>query len=54
LVADLAAIRVTAVEDSLPGREEWFVFRRSLGRKPVLKTYRAMRPPIPPWKRWLA
>jgi SRSO17 transposase len=44
LVADLAAIRVTVVEDSLPGREEWFVFRRSLGRKPVLKTYRCNAP----------
>ena len=44
LVADIAAIRVTVVEDGLPGREEWFVFRRSVGRKPVLKTYRCNAP----------
>jgi SRSO17 transposase len=44
LIADIAAIRVTVVEDSLPGREEWFVFRRSVGRKPVLKTYRCNAP----------
>lgn len=44
LVADIAAIRATVVEDSLPGREEWFVFRRSVGRNPILKTYRCNAP----------
>jgi SRSO17 transposase len=44
LVADIAAIRVTVVEDGLPGRDEWFVFRRSVGRRPVLKTYRCNAP----------
>ncbi len=44
LVADIAAIRATVVEDGLPGREEWFVFRRSVGRKPVLKIYRCNAP----------
>ena len=37
-------IRITVVEDSLLGREKWFVFRRSVGRKPVLKTYRCNAP----------
>jgi SRSO17 transposase len=44
LVVEIAALRVTTVEDKLPGREEWFVFRRRPGYMHELKTYRCNAP----------
>lgn len=45
LVANIVAIRMTRVEDKLPGREEWVVFRRRVnGAGPALKIYRCNAP----------
>jgi SRSO17 transposase len=44
LVVEIAALRMTVVEDKLPGREEWVVFRRSLSGTPELKIYRCNAP----------
>ncbi len=44
VVVEIAAIRVTTVQDGLPGREEWIVFRRRPGYAHELKTYRCNAP----------
>jgi SRSO17 transposase len=44
LVVDIAALRMTVVEDKLPGREDWIIFRRSVTGAPELKIYRCNAP----------
>jgi len=44
LVVDIATLRMTVVENKLPGREEWIVFRRSVSGAPELKIYRCNAP----------
>lgn len=44
VVVEIAATRVTTVANGLPGREEWFVFRRRPGYVHELKTYRCNAP----------
>jgi SRSO17 transposase len=44
LVADFAFLRVTALQDDLPGPRLWLIFQRTLGAKPKLKFYFSTAP----------
>lgn len=44
LLVELAFVRVTPVQDQLPGRRSWAIFRRSLGAQPETKYYLSNAP----------
>lgn len=52
MVVEIAALRVVMVAEGLPGREEWFVIRRPLGKdsSTVWKYYRCNAPKQTPFK----
>ncbi len=43
-MAEVAALRVVASRDQLPGPEQWGLLRRTLGEKPVLQYYLSNAP----------